>query len=69
MNPSAPIAIFSDLSGALFQDRFVGVVAVVLLRQDRDVGLLDQINVQISVRDFVQRGIDREEVDARARCL
>ena len=48
----------------LFQDRFVGVVAVLLLRQNRDVGLLDQIELKVLGRDFIQRAIDRDEVDA-----
>ena len=40
-----------------------GVVAVVLLGQDRDVGLLDEIEAQFVSRDFAQGGIDGNELD------
>jgi len=49
---------------SLFQHRFVRVVAVLFLRQNRDVGPLDQVELQFLRRDFLQRAINGDELDA-----
>ena len=53
---------------ALFQHRFVGVIAVLLFRQNGNIFLRDDVGSHVFDRDPIELRIDRDQID-RARFL